>query len=86
MILGAGYMLYLYRRIIFGRITQASLRGILDLSPREIAVFAPLVVLTLWMGIWPSNFSFFWDATVSGMVEHHRAALAASHAIATVMR
>ena len=86
MILGAGYMLYLYRRIIFGRITQASLRGILDLSPREIAVFAPLVVLTLWMGIWPSNFSFFWDATVSGMVEHHQAALAASHAIATVMR
>ena len=51
-----------------------------------LAVFAPLVVLTLWMGIWPSNFSFFWDATVSGMVEHHQAALAASHAIATVMR
>jgi NADH-quinone oxidoreductase subunit M len=86
MILGAGYMLYLYRRIIFGRITQAGLRGILDLSPREIAVFAPLVVLTLWMGIWPSDFSFFWDATVSSMVEHHQAALAAYHTLATVMR
>ena len=50
MILGAAYMLYLYRRVIFGRLTKDDLRGILDLSPREIAVFAPLVVLTLWMG------------------------------------
>ena len=86
MILGASYMLYLYRRIIFGRITRDDLRAILDLSPREIAVFAPLVGLTLWMGIYPSSFSVFWDATVSGMVEHHQAALAAVHNLATVAR
>ena len=86
MILGAVYMLYLYRRIIFGRITKADLKSILDLSPRELAVFAPLVVLTLWMGIYPSSFSGFWDATVTAMVEHHQAALAATHNIATVMR
>jgi NADH-quinone oxidoreductase subunit M len=86
MILGAVYMLYLYRRIIFGRITQANLRAILDLSPREYAVFAPLVILTLWMGIYPSSFSQFWDATVAAMVDHHQAALAASHNLATVMR
>jgi NADH-quinone oxidoreductase subunit M len=59
---------------------------ILDLSPREFAVFAPLVILTLWMGIYPSSFSNFWDATVSAMVEHHQAALAATHNLATVMR
>ena len=53
MILGAAYMLYLYRRVIFGRLTKDDLRTILDLSPREIAVFAPLVVLTLWMGVYP---------------------------------
>ena len=47
MILGAAYMLYLYRRVIFGRITKDDLRNILDLSPREWAVFAPLIVLTL---------------------------------------
>jgi NADH-quinone oxidoreductase subunit M len=86
MILGAAYMLYLYRRIIFGRITHADLRAILDMSPREMAVFAPLVVLTLWMGIYPSSFSGFWDATVTAMVEHHQAALAATHSIVTVMR
>jgi NADH-quinone oxidoreductase subunit M len=73
MILGAAYMLYLYRRVIFGTITKADLRGILDLSPREIAVFAPLVVLTLWMGIDPSSFTGFWDASVGAMVEHQQA-------------
>ena len=54
--LGPAYMLYLYRRVIFGTITRADLRGILDLSPREKAVFAPLLVLVLWMGLYPSSF------------------------------
>ena len=51
--LGADYMLYLYRRVIFGTITRADLRGMLDLSLREKAVFAPLLVLVLWMGVYP---------------------------------
>ena len=51
--LGALYMLYLYRRVIFGTITRDDLRGMLDLSPREKAVFAPLLVLVLWMGVYP---------------------------------
>jgi len=54
--LGPAYMLYLYRRVIFGTITRADLRGILDLSPREKMVFAPLLVLVLWMGLYPSSF------------------------------
>ncbi len=54
--LAPAYMLYLYRRVIFGTITRADLRDILDLSPREKAVFAPLLVLVLWMGIYPSSF------------------------------
>jgi NADH-quinone oxidoreductase subunit M len=77
MILGAAYMLYLYRRVVFGKLTKADLMGILDLSPREIAVFAPLVLLTLWMGIYPSSFTSFFDATVGMMVEQHAAALSA---------
>jgi NADH-quinone oxidoreductase subunit M len=77
MILGASYMVYLYRRVIYGRLTKADLRGFLDLSPREIAVFAPLVVLTLWMGIYPSSFTSFFDASVAAMVQHHAQAMAA---------
>jgi NADH-quinone oxidoreductase subunit M len=75
MILGAAYMLWLYRRIIFGSITRDDLRTILDLSPREIGIFVPLIALTLWMGIYPSSFTSFFDATVGAMVEHHVAAL-----------
>jgi NADH-quinone oxidoreductase subunit M len=75
MILGAAYMLWLYRRVIFGTITRDDLKSILDLSPREIAVFAPLIVLALWMGIYPSAFTGFFDAAVNAMVDHHQAAL-----------
>jgi NADH-quinone oxidoreductase subunit M len=85
MILGAVYMLYLYRRIIFGRLTREDLRTILDLTPREIAVFAPLVILTLWMGVHPSSFSGFWNAAVGAMVEHHQAALATTIQLAGVL-
>ncbi len=78
MILGAVYMLYLYRRVIFGVITRDDLRGILDLSPREIAIFTPLIFLVLWMGIYPSSFTQFFDASVHAMVDHHTAALIGS--------
>ena len=77
-------MLYLYRRVIFGRITRDDLRTILDLSPREWVVFAPLVVLTLWMGIYPSSFTSFFDASVGAMVQHHTEALAATTKLAGI--
>ncbi len=55
-ILGAAYMLWLYRRIIFGTLTNPKLKDIKDLFPREILCFVPLLVLTLWMGIYPKPF------------------------------
>jgi NADH-quinone oxidoreductase subunit M len=55
-ILGAVYMLLLYRRVIFGKLTREDLARMLDLSPREIAVFAPLIVLVLVMGVYPGPF------------------------------
>jgi NADH-quinone oxidoreductase subunit M len=54
--LGAAYMLYLYRRVIFGTITREDVRRMLDLSWREKAVFAPLVAIVLWMGLYPNSF------------------------------
>ena len=85
MILGAAYMLYLYRRVVFGALTRDDLKSILDLSPREIAIFVPLVGLTLWMGIYPSSFTQFFDASVHSMVEQHAAAMAPSK-LAAVMQ
>jgi len=78
MVLGAAYMLYLYRRVVFGRITREDLRALLDLSPREYAVFAPLILLTLWMGVYPSSFLDFFEATVAAMVTRHEAAIGAA--------
>jgi NADH-quinone oxidoreductase subunit M len=79
MVWGAAYMLYLYRRVMFGKITKADLMSILDISPREMAVFAPLVVLTLWMGIYPSSFTSFFDATTAAMAQNHDQAMLAVH-------
>jgi len=82
MILSVIYMLYLYRRVIFGRLVRPDLAGILDLSPREIAVFAPLVFLTLWMGVYPSSFTDFFRPSVNAIVEQHHAALTGQHRLA----
>src|SRR5262249_1570848 len=49
------YMLYLYRRVIFGTITREDLRSMTDLNLREKIVFAPLLLLVLWMGVYPSS-------------------------------
>jgi NADH-quinone oxidoreductase subunit M len=78
MILGAAYMLYLYRRVAFGKITKDDLRSLLDLGPREYAVFAPLILLTLWMGLYPSSFLDFFEVTVASLVQRHEAALGAA--------
>ena len=75
MILGAAYMLYLYRRVIFGKLEKPDLKVLLDLSPREYVVFAPLVVLTIWMGIYPSSFLSFFEVSVGALLARHEAAL-----------
>ncbi len=70
MILGAAYMLYLYRRVIFGVITRADLRAMLDLSWREVAIFAPMIAVVLWMGIYPNSFLKPMQPTLAKLIEH----------------
>jgi len=76
--LAPAYMLYLYRRVIFGTITRADLRGLLDLSPREMAVFAPLLFLVLWMGFYPNSFLQPIRASVDQLVTQVNAATGAA--------
>jgi NADH-quinone oxidoreductase subunit M len=52
-ILSAVYMLSVYRRVVFGEITNSSLAAITDLTSREVLVFAPLIVGTLVLGLAP---------------------------------
>ena len=85
-VLGAAYMLYLYRRVIFGELTKEDLKTMTDLSRREIAVFAPLVAATLWMGIWPEPFLDVVHASVANLIENYEVALRAADAVAVAGR
>jgi NADH-quinone oxidoreductase subunit M len=55
-ILGAAYMLYLYRRVVFGVQKNADAAAMPDLDTREWAMMVPLAVAVLWMGIYPETF------------------------------
>ena len=55
-VLGAAYMLYLYQRTMFGKIENPKNEGLKDMNLREFATFAPLIVLAVWMGLYPKPF------------------------------
>jgi len=78
MVLGAAYMLYLYRQVIFGALTKEHLRSLTDLHWHERAYFAPLVLLVLWMGIYPVSFLEVMDASVQDLIAHYEQSLAQS--------
>lgn len=80
-ILGAAYMLYLYRRVIFGLLEKESLMKIKDLSKREVAVFAPLLILTLWMGVYPVSFLDFMHVSVEHLISQVSVAVDASKVV-----
>ena len=83
-ILSAAYALFLYRRIVFGVLDKPALRGIMDLSPREIALLAPLGVLTIYYGVHPQPVLDASAASVTLLVKNYDAALAAIKTAALV--
>jgi NADH-quinone oxidoreductase subunit M len=86
LILGAVYMLYLYRRVIFGVITREDVRAMLDLNWREVAVFAPLIAIVIWMGIYPSSFLHPMQPAIAHIVQHIEAARQPAHATSLARR
>jgi NADH-quinone oxidoreductase subunit M len=77
-VLGAAYALYLYWRICFGKITRDDVLKMKDMNAREIAIFAPIVLMTIWMGIYPQTFLEVMDASVAKLVADYGAALKAA--------
>jgi NADH-quinone oxidoreductase subunit M len=55
-ILGAAYMLYLYRRVIYGPLDKPDVAAMPDLSAREVLLLAPIALAVLWMGVYPESF------------------------------
>jgi NADH-quinone oxidoreductase subunit M len=76
-ILSAGYALYLYRRVIFGALTKESLKGMMDLDAREVAVLVPLIVLTILFGFYPAPILDATAASVGLVAENFAAAIGA---------
>ena len=74
MVLGAAYMLWLYRRVVFGDLVKEELKAIRDLGRREIAMFAPLVAVVFWMGVYPESFLGAMRASVDNLIEQSRPA------------
>jgi NADH-quinone oxidoreductase subunit M len=73
-ILSAVYALTLYRRVIFGEMVNPKLNAITDLDWREVAIFAPLVLATLYLGFQPNSVFHLTAASVDNLVTVYRAA------------
>jgi NADH-quinone oxidoreductase subunit M len=84
-ILSAAYALYLYRRVIFGKLDKKSLMGILDLSPREIVILAPLVILTIALGVFPKPIFDVTSVSVAHLVDQFQNGLAAAGHVGPVV-
>jgi NADH-quinone oxidoreductase subunit M len=81
-ILSAGYALWLYRRVVMGDLIKESLKTITDMTRLERAIFTPLVVMTLLLGIYPSLVTDIIGPSVSALVQNYDVAVSAFDAAA----
>ncbi|MBL6426184.1 MAG: NADH-quinone oxidoreductase subunit M [Maritimibacter sp.] len=82
-ILSAAYALWLYRRVVMGDLIKESLKAISDMSRREKWIFAPLVAMTLLLGVYPSLVTDIIGPSVENLLNHYEAALPAVDDAAT---
>jgi len=71
-ILAAAYMLWLYRRVIFGRIASSEIKDMKDLDKTEIYIFASLVFLILFFGVYPEPLFNTIDVSVSNLINNYQ--------------
>ncbi len=71
-VLGAAYMLWLYQRVMFGKLENPANKILPDLNLRELATFVPLIILAFWIGLYPAYFTKYLDDPVKAIVERVR--------------
>jgi NADH-quinone oxidoreductase subunit M len=81
-ILSASYALWLYRRVIFGALEKESLKSLLDLDMREKLLLYPLVILTIFYGVYPAPVFDATAASVDALLNNYSAALQAAQSVA----
>ncbi|MCA3562451.1 MAG: NADH-quinone oxidoreductase subunit M [Aestuariivirga sp.] len=82
-ILSAAYALWLYRRVVFGKLTKPALMRLPDVTPRELATLLPLVILTIFFGAYPAPILNIFGPAVEGIIRPLNEAAAAAHLLAT---
>ncbi len=80
-VLGAAYMLLLYRKIIFGPKVHDDAASLPDLTPREFALFLPLVILVIWLGIAPSYILDRVGPSVQNLLTHYHDKLSTDQSV-----
>jgi NADH-quinone oxidoreductase subunit M len=75
MVLGATYALWLYRRVIFGKMIHQDLTDIVDLTRRERLIFAPLILLVIIMGVYPSPLLKVIEPSVQNLIQNYEKAV-----------
>ncbi len=68
-ILGAAYMLWLYRRVVLGELSKSDLKKMTDLNGRELTIFVSIAVLVMWLGIYPKPYLDAMHASVTHLVK-----------------
>ncbi len=72
-ILAAGYMLWMFQRVMFGPITHEENKKLTDINAREIGLLVPIMIFIVWIGIRPTDFTKYSEAQVEWMLEDTRA-------------
>jgi len=70
LLLGAGYSLWLVKRVFYGSVANNAVAGLKDLQPREWLVLTTLAVLVLGLGVWPFPLINVMEASVANLVDH----------------
>jgi NADH-quinone oxidoreductase subunit M len=77
-VFSAGYALWLYRRVVLGDLVKEGLKAISDMTAREKWVFAPLIIMTLLLGVYPALVTDIIGPSTTALVSTYEQALAAA--------
>ena len=70
MIVGAAYTLWMYKRVIFGNVTNHHVEEMTDITPREFLILGALAACVLWMGVYPQVFTEVMHVSVNDLLRH----------------
>jgi NADH-quinone oxidoreductase subunit M len=83
-VLGAAYLLWLYQRVFWGKVTHEENQNLKDLNARELATLVPLVALCFWIGVYPKPFLAVTEAAVAKLLQDVGAHAGATAAMASL--